>query len=179
MTLTKQEAGPDTVNGPIDTGYYIPIAPADRDAFRTWANDELAGRWELGRQRYHQVSPDFHGSPLQHTVEETLDQIVYLWVERRRLIELEAAGVVATAGLDPVLPMTPRRETWRLMNKTAQAEFHEWLNDELTARWRGVRVEEPSDSGWDPRWVLYDRAVFHALGMLAALWQMKRAAGDL
>ena len=156
----------------MDVGFGVWVPVSERAEFSEWARREVAARWEIGRRRYHRESDDFQGCPIQHTMEETFDQVVYLWVERRRLAALEADDPEGRLALAFVYPVTSRGRSWRQMSRESEAECLEWLDAELSARMENRRVSMPSSG----RWALYDRGVFHALGMLAALWAMKREA---
>ena len=37
------------------------LESAEERAFRSWTDEGVAGRWELGRERYHRESIDFKG----------------------------------------------------------------------------------------------------------------------
>ena len=150
----------------------IAMTTGERERFTQWANDGLAGRWELGRQRYHQVSSDFQGSPRDHLLEEVLDKVVYMWVERRRLIAEASAILVDQTGVLS-MPYDGGAEAWRRMDREAQSEFHEWVTGEIARHWAGTAVP-PVDGDSDEE--LLGIAVFHGLGVLAALWKLSRRA---
>ena len=86
---------------------------AGERAFREWTDAEVAGRWELGRERYHRESIDFKGLPNPHAIEEALDLLVYLWVEKRRR---ESGDVDAV---------------WRPMTEESQRGCQRWIEERL------------------------------------------------
>jgi hypothetical protein len=56
----------------------------DRVEFLSWSIEQLNARWKLGDERYNSSETGFRGDPLDHAIEEALDLVVYLWVEKRK-----------------------------------------------------------------------------------------------
>ena len=86
---------------------------AEDASFREWTDKSIAGRWELGRERYHKVSIDFKGMPNPHAIEEALDLLVYLWVSKRRRDSGDVDAV------------------WRPMTEESQRGCQDWLEEQL------------------------------------------------
>ena len=97
---------------------------AERRAFREWTDAEVAGRWELGRERYHRESIDFKGLPNPHAIEEALDLLVYLWVAKRRR---DSGDVDAE---------------WRPMTEESQRGCQQWIEDILLLGDSGAEEDE-------------------------------------
>ena len=89
------------------------VESAEERAFRSWTDEGIAGRWELGRERYHRESIDFKGLPNPHAIEEVLDLLVYLWVSKRRR---DSGDVDAE---------------WRPMTEESQRGCQEWIEGKL------------------------------------------------
>jgi trimethylamine:corrinoid methyltransferase-like protein len=56
----------------------------DAIEFGQWVEDGLNARWQIGMERYESHIKGFQGNPLDHAIEEALDQLLYLWIEKRR-----------------------------------------------------------------------------------------------
>ena len=97
---------------------------AEDRAFREWSDKRIAGRWELGRERYHKESIDFKGLPNPHAIEEVLDLLVYRWVAKRRR---DSGGVDAE---------------WRPMTEESQRGCQEWIEDSLLLGGDGENAED-------------------------------------
>lgn len=66
------------------------LGDSDRQDFLTWMVSRAKQRNLQGRKVYGDT---FQGDPLDHAIEEALDLLFYLWVERRRqAIERYAAS---------------------------------------------------------------------------------------
>ena len=66
------------------------LGDLDREDFLVWVDSRSKQRQGLGRKVYGDT---FQGDPLDHAIEEALDLLFYLWVERRRqAIERYAAS---------------------------------------------------------------------------------------
>jgi len=57
---------------------------SDRWAFQEWCRLEMSGRHAKGVAKYHSQDtiPAFKGEPLQHAIEEALDLLFYLAMQR-------------------------------------------------------------------------------------------------
>lgn len=56
----------------------------DRLDFLQWVEDGLNHEWEKGRHKYHSDALGFQGNPLDHAIEEALNLLCYLWMEKRK-----------------------------------------------------------------------------------------------
>ena len=63
----------------------------DQTEFRHWSDISLSARWELGREKYQSDVKGFQGDPIDHAIEECLDQLIYLFMAKRRHSELRYA----------------------------------------------------------------------------------------
>ena len=100
------------------------LESAEERAFRSWTDEGVAGRWELGRERYHRESIDFKGLPVAHAIEEALDLLVYLWVAKLRR---DADGVDSE---------------WRPMTEESQRGCQEWIEGKLLVGFDGDSAED-------------------------------------
>lgn len=103
------------------------LESAEERAFREWTDKRVAGRWELGRERYHRESIDFKGLPNPHAIEEALDLLVYLWVSKRRR---ESGDVDAE---------------WRPMTEKSQRGCQEWIKEKLLLGDSGAEEDRAVD----------------------------------
>ncbi len=55
----------------------------DRHEFLKWATDSLYQRWQIGEERYQSDKLGFQGAPVEHAIEETLDNLIYLFMAKR------------------------------------------------------------------------------------------------
>jgi len=56
----------------------------DQSEFLCWINGSLHDRWGLGKEKYDSDNQGFQGNPLDHAIEEALDLVLYLFMEKRR-----------------------------------------------------------------------------------------------
>ena len=56
----------------------------DKDEFKEWLDVSINQRLAIGEAKYHSSEHGFHGEPLDHAIEEALDLIFYLYMEKRR-----------------------------------------------------------------------------------------------
>jgi len=56
----------------------------DAVQFLDWANLALQDRWEIGDERYNSSVDGFQGNPTDHAIEEALDLLLYLWIQKRK-----------------------------------------------------------------------------------------------
>jgi hypothetical protein len=62
----------------------------DRLDFLQWVEDGLNREWEKGQEKYQSHILGFQGTPLDHAIEEALNILCYLWIEKRRQGEKES-----------------------------------------------------------------------------------------
>ena len=60
------------------------MAVVDKYEFLDWAGRALKDRWDLGDERYNSSKQGFQGNPTDHAIEEALDLLVYLWIQKRK-----------------------------------------------------------------------------------------------
>jgi len=59
----------------------------DKANFLSWAGAALTRRWEIGDKRYNSSLDGFQGNPTDHAIEEALDLLLYLWIQKRKEME--------------------------------------------------------------------------------------------
>lgn len=56
----------------------------DAEEFFAWVTAGINQRWLKGMETYESHLSGFKGNPIDHAIEEVLDLVLYLWIEKRK-----------------------------------------------------------------------------------------------